>query len=108
MFDDLSLYIIKVAVQVKCLPASALGTIAFHVPHRQWNTPLATELALCPVDGDSSHHWCYAVLDLTLVHVEQYRKCGANTTLRVPYPLAAVRLVQYRICGDTFEGFNAR
>jgi len=57
---------------------------ALRVPQRQRDAPLATELALRSVDGDSAHYWHNAVLYLTLVRVEQYRK-SASTHLLIPF-----------------------
>ena len=64
---------------------------ALRVPQRQWDAPLATalgsaaslveELTLCPVDGDSAHHWHDAVLYLTIVRIEQYRKSASTHLL---------------------------
>ena len=65
MLDDLCLDVVEVTVQVKCLPASAFGTVALRIPQRQRDTSFATELALRSVDGDSAHHWHDAVLYLT-------------------------------------------
>ena len=84
MLDDLCLDVVEVTVQVKSLPASALGTVALRIPQRQRDTPFATELALDSVDGDSAHHWHDAVLYLTLVRIEQYRK-SASTHLLIPF-----------------------
>ena len=84
MLDDLCLDVIEVTVQVKCLPRLAFCTVALRIPQREWDAPLATELALCSIDGDSAHYWHDAVLYLTLVRIEQYRK-SASTHLLIPF-----------------------
>ena len=71
MLDDLRLDAVEVAVDLQSLLAASLGTVAFHVPHIQWNAVLATELALCAVDCYSSHHWNNTLFLLAFVHVEQ-------------------------------------
>ena len=55
----------------------SFGTVAFHVPHRKWNTHLATELRLSSVDCHTSHYRDNPVLLLTLVHVEQNLECAS-------------------------------
>jgi len=85
---------VEVTVQVKCLPASAFGTVALRIPQRQWDAPFATELALRSVDGDSAHHWHDAVLYLTLVRVKQYRK-SASTHLLIPFKIRAAKVIPF-------------
>jgi len=94
LLDDLCLDVVKVTIQIKSLPASALGTVALHIPQRQWDAPLATELALCSVDGNSAHHWHDAVLYLTLVPIEQYRK-SASTHLLIPFKIRAAKVIPF-------------
>ena len=85
--DNLRLDIVKVTVQLQGFLASPLGTVAFRIPQGQRNALLTTalgsaaslveELALGTIDCNSVHYWHNAVLLLTSVHVEQYRKCAS-------------------------------
>ncbi len=50
MLDDLRLDIIKFAVNLQSLLATAFGTIALHVPHVKRDSLLTTELALSTVN----------------------------------------------------------
>ena len=68
---------VEVTVYLQRLLATPLGTVAFHVPHIQWNAVLATELRLCAVDGYTTHDRHDAFLFLTLVHVEQNLECAS-------------------------------
>ena len=67
---------------------------ALRIPQRQRDTALTTELALRSVDGDSAHHWHNAVLYLTLVRVEQYRK-SASTHLLIPFKIRAAKVIPF-------------
>ena len=75
VLDDLCLDVIEVAVYLQRFLAAALGTVALHVPHRKWNTHLATELRLRSVNCHTSHNRDNPVLLLALVGIKEDVEC---------------------------------